>query len=145
MTMIGISFAFHLIGINLWVGAAFLLSLAVIPALGALEPDAQLEFLKRFTRHYLPWFILGGLTVGVTGWFQTFDMLKDLNLPAAYAKHSAIVLLILVSVVLYLFLARRLSKPIPDRQKFWNWFVTLAWIQSVLGVIILFLTGWLTE
>jgi hypothetical protein len=145
MTILGASFAFHLLGINLWVGAAFLLALAVIPALRELGIEEQIKFLKKFTGRYLPWFIIGGVAVGITGWFQTFDMLNDLNLPAAYAKHIVIVLLILVSVYVWLFLARGLSKPIPDRQKVWNRFVALAWVQAGLGVIILFLTGWLTQ
>jgi putative copper export protein len=145
MSVLGVSFAFHLIGINLWVGGAFLLVLAVIPALGRIEEEAQTAFLKTFVARYLPWFVFGGIAVGITGWFQTFDMLDDLNMTAAYIKHGAIVLLIVVSVVEWLYLARRLTRPSADRLKIWNWFVNLAWLQAALGVAILFLTGWLTQ
>jgi uncharacterized membrane protein len=133
MDLLGLSFAFHLIGINLWVGAAFLLALAILPALAKLEPERQMEFLKTFNRHYIPWFVAGGIVVGITGWFQTFDMYADLNLTAAYIKHAAILLLILV------------SGPVSDRPRTWNRFVALAWVQAALGAVVLFLTGWLTQ
>jgi uncharacterized membrane protein len=145
MDLLGLSFAFHLIGINLWIGAAFLFSLAVLPALGRMDPDRQMEFLKTFNRRYIPWFIAGGIVVGITGWFQTFDIYTDLNLVAAYSKHAVILLLIFVSVVEWLLLSRRLSMPIPDRLQVWGWYVALAWIQTALGAVILFLTGWLTQ
>jgi uncharacterized membrane protein len=145
MDLLGLSFAFHLIGINLWVGAAFLLALAILPALAKLEPERQMEFLKTFNRHYIPWFVAGGIVVGITGWFQTFDMYADLNLTAAYIKHAAILLLILVSGVEWLVLARRLAGPVSDRPRTWNRFVALAWVQAALGAVILFLTGWLTQ
>ena len=145
MSILGISFAFHLIGINLWVGASFLLPLAIIPALRRMTEDMQTAFLKTFVARYLPLFVLGGITVGITGWFQTFDMLDDLNMTAAYIKHGAIVLLILVSAVEWLYLARRLAGAPDNRPKVWQWFVSMAWLQAALGVIILFLTGWLTE
>jgi hypothetical protein len=72
-------------------------------------------------------------------------MYNDLNLTAAYIKHPAIVLLILVSVVLWLYLPRRLSQPAPGRSKVWSWVVVPSRAQAAPGVIILFLSGRLAQ
>jgi len=143
MSILGVVFTFHMIGLVLWLGGAFLLPIAILPALKSLEAPQQNKFLQTFTNRYIPWFVLGGIAVGLTGWAQTNMMLDDLNVPVTIAKHVAILPLIAVSAYIWFYLTRKLSKPAAD-QKLWTQLAVWGWIQAGLGVIVLIITGWLT-
>jgi hypothetical protein len=143
MSVLGIVFTFHMIGLVLWLGAAFLLPIAILPAVKSLEAAAQNKFVETFTNRYVPWFILGGIAVGISGWIQTEMMLDDLNVPVTIAKHVVILPLIAVSAYIWFYLARKLSKPAAE-PRWWNQLMVWGWVQAGLGVIVLVLTGWLT-
>jgi len=143
MSLLGVIFTFHMIGLVIWLGAAFLLPIAVIPAVKSLAAAEQNKFIDKFTRRFIPWFVVGGLAVGISGWLQTTMMVDDLNVPVTIAKHVAILPLIAVSAYIWFYLTRKLSKPGAD-QKLWTQLVAWSWIQAGLGVIVLILTGWLT-
>jgi uncharacterized membrane protein len=143
MSLLGVVFTFHMIGLVIWLGAAFLLPIAVIPAVKSLAAAEQNKFMDKFTRRYIPWFVIGGITVGLTGWAQTNMMIDDLNVPVTIAKHAVILPLIAVSAYVWFYLTRKLSKP-AAAQSLWTQFVVWSWIQAGLGVIVLILTGWLT-
>ena len=143
MSVLGVVFTFHMIGLVLWLGAAFLLPIAIVPAVRSLAASEQNKFMEKLTRCYWPWLVLGGITVGLTGWIQTEMMLDDLNIPVTIAKHVAILPLIAVSGYLWFYLARKLSKPAAD-QRFWTKMMVWGWTQAGLGVLVLILTGWLT-
>jgi hypothetical protein len=99
--------------------------------------------MEKLTKRFIPWFVLGGIAVGITGWIQTEMMMDDLNIPVMVAKHLVILPLIAVSAYLWFFLARKLSKPAAD-QRLWAQLMVWSWIQAGLGVVALILTGWLT-
>jgi uncharacterized membrane protein len=143
MSLLGVIFTFHMIGLVIWLGAAFLLPIAVIPAVKSLAAAEQNKFIDKFTRRFIPWFVVGGLAVGISGWLQTTMVVDDLNVPVTIAKHVAILPLIAVSAYIWFYLTRKLSKPGAD-QKLWTQLVAWSWIQAGLGVIVLILTGWLT-
>jgi uncharacterized membrane protein len=145
MSGLGLSFTLHILGIVLWVGPALILPFALIPAIRSLEPAAQAKFMSKFWRTYFPMFVVGGLLVGLTGWWQYHDMVGDINKPAIIAKHAVILPLIVVSIWIWVFVARRLSKPIEKPEAQWKQLVPLAWIQLVLGIAVFVLTGWLTQ
>jgi uncharacterized membrane protein len=143
MSGLGVVFTFHMIGLVLWLGAAFLLPIAILPAVRSLEASQQNAFMEKLTKRFIPWFVLGGIAVGITGWIQTEMMMDDLNIPVMVAKHLVILPLIAVSAYLWFFLARKLSKPAAD-QRLWAQLMVWSWIQAGLGVVVLILTGWLT-
>jgi hypothetical protein len=132
-----------MIGLVLWLGAAFLLPIAVLPAARSLPAPQQNAFMEKLTRLYVPWFVLGGIAVGLSGWIQTEMMLDELNIPVMVAKHLVILPLIAVSAYIWFYLARNLSKPAAE-PRLWNQLMIWGWIQAALGVIVLILTGWLT-
>jgi uncharacterized membrane protein len=142
MSILGVVFTFHMIGLVLWLGAAFVLPIALIPAVHSLDAAGRAKFMEVFTKRFLPWFVVGGIIVGLTGWAQV-NMMDNLNVPVTVAKHIAILPLIAVSAYIWFFLARRLSKLAAD-QTLWTQLLVWSWIQAGLGVIVLFLTGWLT-
>jgi len=144
MTILGVFFTFHMIGLVLWLGAAVLLPLAILPAAKSLEPASRTQFMGVFTKRFLPWFIAGGIAVGITGWIQTVQMLDDLNTPVMIAKHAAILPLIAVSGYIWFYLARKLSKPATASEGIWTQMAVCSWIQLALSLVVLFLTGWLT-
>jgi uncharacterized membrane protein len=143
MSLRGVVFTFHMIGLVIWLGAAFLLPIAVLPAVKNLAAAEQNKFMDKFTRRFIPWFVIGGIAVGLTGWAQTSMMVDDLNIPVMIAKHVAILPLIAVSAFIWFYLARKLSKPGAER-KLWTQIAVWGWIQAGLSVIVLILTGWLT-
>jgi len=143
MSVLGVVFTFHMIGLVLWLGAAFLLPIAILPAVRSLAAPQQNTFMEKLTRRYIPWFVLGGIAVGLSGWMQTTMMADDLNIPVTIAKHVAIIPLIAVSAYIWFYLARKLGKPSAD-QRLWTQLTVWSWIQAALGVVVLILTGWLT-
>lgn len=145
MSTTGISFIFHLIGIVIWLGSALLLPLVIIPAIGKLEINARVIFLKAFKTRFLPLLIAAGILTGLTGWYQTAVMEKNLNLPAIYTKHITILLLIIVSSYIWFYLTGKLIRTLNENKNIWSRFVVFSWIQAGLGVIVLICTGWLTQ
>ncbi len=145
MGPIGLSFTLHILGLALWVGPALILPIALIPAFRSLDPAAQTKVMSKFWKTYFPMFVIGGLLVGITGWFQYVKMAGSLNKTAIIAKHSVIVPLVIVSVWIWVFVARKLTKPGESASGAWKQLVPLAWIQLVLGVAVFIMTGWLTQ
>jgi uncharacterized membrane protein len=145
MSIMAIALALHMIGLVIWLGAGTLFPLFILPALNGVDEGNRRKFLSIFTNRFLPYFVVSGIVVGLTGWYQTVQMSEDLILPAIIAKHIVILVLIVVSAYYWLYLARRLSKPEPTNKILWNQFTILAWVQAALGIIILIITGWLTS
>jgi uncharacterized membrane protein len=144
MSILGVYFTFHMVGLVIWLGAAFLLPLAIVPAVKSLEGLDQLKFMEVFNKRFLPWFIVAGIAVGLSGLMQTIQMKDDLNLPIVIAKHFAILPLIAVSAYIWFYLVRKLSKPMMNNNGIWTQLMVFAWVQVALSVIVLILTGWLT-
>jgi uncharacterized membrane protein len=145
MNALGFSFTLHVLGQVIWLGQAMILPIALIPAIRSLDPAAQTKFMARFWKGYFPMFVIAGIIMGATGWWQYVKMGGGMNKTAIIAKHSAILPLIVVSVCIWLFVARKLSKPIENAGRQWRILVPLAWMQLVFSVAVLFLTGWLTQ
>lgn len=147
MPLLPIYFSFHMIGLVIWLGAAMILPIALIPALKSLEPNSQAKFMEVFTKHFVPWFIVGGLVVGVTGYLQTVapdlaEEMKDNTM--LILKHAVILPLVAVSAYIWFFLAKKLGKPETEKTRFMQQFVVLSWVQALLSVAVLVLTGLLT-
>jgi uncharacterized membrane protein len=145
MSLMAIALALHMIGLVIWLGAGTVFPIFILPAINGLDEENKRKFLGIFTNRFLPYFVVSGIVVGLTGWYQTVQMSEDLILPAIIAKHIVILVLIIVSVYFWLYLARRLSKPEPTDKKLWGQFSLLAWVQAALGIIVLIITGWLTS
>jgi uncharacterized membrane protein len=147
MSILAIYFSLHMIGLVIWLGAAFVLPIALIPALKSLESVAQTAFMKVFTKRYVPWFIVGGLLVGVTGYLQIVEptMVEEMTSSSTLIlKHVVIIPLIAASLFIWFVLARKLGKPETDNTKLMQQFVVFSWIQALLGVAVLVITGILT-
>jgi len=146
MKLIGISFILHLVGIVFWIGSSLLLPLAILPAIRKLKTAAQIAFIRSFKKRFLPFLTGGALIAGLTGWYQTVKMEKDLVVSAIYTKHIVILLLIAVSIYVWFFLAGKLVKSLEkNKGNVWNHFALFSWIQAGLGVLVLICTGWLTQ
>jgi uncharacterized membrane protein len=145
MSVIAISLTLHMIGLVIWLGVGTIFPIIVLPALNGLDEGNRTKFLNIFTKRFMPFFVISGIAVGITGWYQTVQMTDDLNIPVMIAKHIAILPLIAVSVYYWLYLARRSSKPETADKKNWNLLIIFGWIQCILGIIVLILTGWLTS
>jgi uncharacterized membrane protein len=147
MALLPIYFSFHMIGLVIWLGAAFILPIALIPALKSLESTAQAKFMEVFAKRFIPWFIGGGIVVGITGYLQTVapdlaEEMKDNSI--LILKHVVILPLIAVSAYLWFSLAQKLGKTEGDRARLMKQFVVLSWVQALLGVAVLVITGLLT-
>jgi uncharacterized membrane protein len=141
MSLLGVSLAFHTVGLTIWIGAAFLLPIAILPAIRSLEAAQQIKFMDVFSRYFIPWFIVGGVAVGITGWVQTFQLLDVLKFNVILTKHYVILPLIAISGYIWFFLARKMSKPGADNSKWWRQLIVLAWAQAILGVVVLVLAA----
>ncbi|MCX6053442.1 MAG: hypothetical protein NTZ74_00720 [Chloroflexi bacterium] len=147
MTLLQVYFSLHMIGIVIWLGAALILPLALIPALKSLEGAAQAKFLLTFTKRYIPWLIVSWVLVGVTGVLQVIfpDLAEEMSgSQVLIVKHAFILPLIAVSTYLWFFLAKKLGQPKGERTKFMQQFVGFSWLQALLSVAVLILTGILT-
>jgi len=136
-----------MIGLVIWLGAAMILPIALIPALKNLESNSQVKFMEVFTKRFIPWFIVGGLVVGVTGYLQTVapdlaEEMKDNSM--LILKHVVILPLIAVSAYIWFILAKRLGKPETEKTRLMQQFVVLSWVQVLLSVAVLVITGLLT-
>lgn len=145
MNSLGLSFTLHILGQVIWLGPALILPIALIPAIRSLEPAVQTRFMAKFWKMYFPMFVMGGILVGVTGWYQYAKMAGGINRPIIIAKHVVILPLIAASVWIWVFVARKLSKPAEDTSRQWKMLVPLSWVQLILAVAVFVITGWLTE
>jgi hypothetical protein len=100
-----------------------------------------------FTKRFIPWFVGGALVVGITGYLQMVapDLAEEMTDNATLIlKHVVILPLIAVSVYIWFFLARRLGKTEGDNTKLMKQFEVFSWIQALLSVAVLVITGLLT-
>ena len=140
MNILLVYLTFHTIGFVLWTGMGLLLPLVFLPAIRTLDEPQRMKMVAEITRKFLPWFIAGGLAVGVSGWAQTFIMFDAFgHQPYIYIKHVAVLLLVFVSAFLWFFWAPKFSKPAADPARLWKWLRVLAWVQAVLSAITLFM------
>ena len=147
MALLPIYFSLHMIGMVIWLGAALILPIALIPAIKSLESAAQAKFMEVFTKRYVPWFVAGGLVVGVTGYLQTIapDLAEEMtDNSTLILKHIVILPLIAVSAYLWFYLAKKLGKPGIDTTRYMQQFVIFSWVQALLSVAVLVITGLLT-
>lgn len=147
MALLPLYFSLHMIGLVIWLGAAMILPIALIPALKSLEPAAQAKFMEVFTKRYIPWFIVGGLVVGITGYLQTVapDLVEEMTGNSILIlKHVVIIPLIATSVFLWFILAKKLGKPETEKTNLMKRFVVFSWVQLTLSVAVLVITGILT-
>jgi hypothetical protein len=143
MKLLTIEVTFHSIGLILWTGMALLLPLVILPYIRSLTEPARTNAVAGISRRYLPWFIAGGLVVGLTGWLQTFAVYGDHSPWTLYAKHVVIVILILFSAYIWFYLTRKLSKSQPNAAGLWKQLEVFAWLQMAASVLVLFFLAWM--
>jgi uncharacterized membrane protein len=157
MSSLALYFSLHMIGLVIWLGIAMILPMVFIPAVKSLEEGAQVKFMEVFTKRYIPWFVISGLVVGITGFLQMFapDLSEEMLGGSGFLflkegngililKHVVIIPLIAASIYVWFFLARKLGKAEGDKTKLWGQFVVFAWVQLTLSVAVLVITGILT-
>jgi uncharacterized membrane protein len=147
MSNLQIYFSFHLVGLVILLGANLMLLIAIIPALKSLDNAGQIKFMGIFSKRYIPWFIIAVLVMVVTGLLQIFapDLLEEMTGNSTLLlKHAVIVPLIATGIYVWFFLARKLGKQNEDRNRLMHQFVTFSWVQAVLSVALLIITGILT-
>ena len=147
MSVLQLYFSFHMIGLVIWLGAAMVLPIAIIPALKSLEEAGQVKFMEVFTKRYIPWFIIAALVVGVTGFLQTIhpELAEEMtDNGILILKHVVILPLIATSLYVWFILARKLGKPNKNRAHLMQQFVVFSWAQVILSVAVLIITGILT-
>ena len=136
-----------MIGLVIWLGAAMVLPIALIPALINLDDAGQAKFLETFAKRYIPWFIIAAIVVGVTGFLQIIypDLAEEMaDNGILILKHTVILPLIATSLYVWFVQARKLSKPNKDRARLMQQFVVFSWVQAILSVAVLIITGILT-
>ena len=147
MSSLQLYFSFHMIGLVIWLGAALLLPLTLIPAVKSLEAAGQVKFMEVFTRKYIPWLVGAALVVGITGLLQMLspELWEEMDGNGMLIlKHVVIIPLVATSIYVWFFLAKKLGKPDTDKTKLWGQFVVFAWVQLTLSVAVLIITGVLT-
>jgi uncharacterized membrane protein len=140
-------FSFHMIGLVIWLGAAMVLPIALIPALKSLNDAEQVKFLGIFTKHFIPWLIIAFILVFVTGVLQLVhpDLVEEMTGNSTLIlKHAVILPLIVTSLYIWFILARKLGKPNKDRSRLMQQLVSFSWVQAVLSITVLIITGILT-
>jgi hypothetical protein len=144
MSLLTIYVTFHTIGLVLWTGMALLLPLVILPVLRSMEESERIKTMANIIRRYLPWFIVGGLIVGATGWAQTIWLTKLFaGTVIIYYKHVAVLVLIAISAYIWFYLAPKLSKPQSNSAGLWNQMVVFSWLQLAASVLVLFLCAWM--
>jgi len=147
MSSLQLYFSLHMIGLVIWLGAALLLPLTLIPAVKSLEAAGQVKFMEVFTRKYIPWLVGAALVVGITGLLQMLspELWEEMDGNGMLIlKHVVIIPLVATSIYVWFFLAKKLGKPDTDKTKLWGQFVVFAWVQLTLSVAVLIITGVLT-
>jgi uncharacterized membrane protein len=136
-----------MIGLVIWLGAAMVLPIALIPALESLNDTEQGKFLEIFTKRYIPWLIIAFIVVFITGVLQLVhpDLVEEMTGNSTLIlKHIVILPLIATSLYVWFILARKLGKPNKDRSRLMKQFVFFSWMQAILSVAVLIITGVLT-
>jgi uncharacterized membrane protein len=136
-----------MISLVIWLGAAVLLPIALIPALKSLKDVDQTKFLEAFTKRFNPWFVIAVIVVFTTGVLQLVhpDLVEEMtNNGVLILKHAVILPLIVTSLYVWFVLARKLGKPNKDRSRLMQQFVVFGWLQAMLSVAVLIITGVLT-
>jgi uncharacterized membrane protein len=136
-----------MIGLVIWLGAAMVLPIALIPALKSLNDANQAKFLETFTKHYIPWFIIAFIVVFVTGVLQLVhpDLVEEMTSNGMLIlKHTVMLPLIISSIYIWFILARKLGKANKDRSRLMQQFVIFGWVQAILSIAVLIITGILT-
>jgi uncharacterized membrane protein len=147
LSVLQIYFSFHMIGLVIWLGAAMVLPIALIPALDSLNDTEQGKFLEIFTKRYIPWLIIAFIVVFITGVLQLVhpDLVEEMTGNSTLIlKHIVILPLIATSLYVWFILARKLGKPNKDRSRLMKQFVFFSWMQVILSVAVLIITGVLT-
>lgn len=136
-----------MIGLVIWLGAALILPIGLLPALKRLNDVDQANFLETFTKRYIPWFIIAAIVVGVTGFLQIIhpDLAEEMaDNGILILKHVVILPLIATSLYVWFILARKLGKPKKDRSRLMQKFEVFSWVQAILSLAVLIITGILT-
>jgi uncharacterized membrane protein len=136
-----------MIGLVIWLGAAMVLPIALIPALESLNDTEQGKFLEIFTKRYIPWLIIAFIVVFITGVLQLVhpDLVEEMTGNSTLIlKHIVILPLVATSLYVWFILARKLGKPNKDRSRLMKQFVFFSWMQVILSVAVLIITGVLT-
>jgi uncharacterized membrane protein len=147
LSVLQIYFSFHMIGLVIWLGAAMVLPIALIPALDSLNDTEQGKFLEIFTKRYIPWLIIAFIVVFITGVLQLVhpDLVEEMTGNSTLIlKHIVILPLVATSLYVWFILARKLGKPNKDRSRLMKQFVFFSWMQVILSVAVLIITGVLT-
>ena len=147
MSVLQLYFSLHLIGLVIWLGAAMVLPIALIPALKSLEDAGRLKFMRVFTQRFIPWLIMAALLVFVTGFLQLIypDLAEEMTGNGILIlKHSIILPLIATSLYVWFYLARKLGEPNQNRARLMQQLTTFGWVQAILSVAVLIITGILT-
>jgi uncharacterized membrane protein len=147
LSVLQIYFSFHMIGLVIWLGAAMVLPIALIPALESLNDTEQGKFLEIFTKRYIPWLIIAFIVVFITGVLQLVhpDLVEEMTGNSTLIlKHIVILPLVATSLYVWFILARKLGKPNKDRSRLMKQFVFFSWMQVILSVAVLIITGVLT-
>ena len=147
MSVLQLYFSLHLIGLVIWLGAAMVLPIALIPALKSMEDAGRLKFMRVFTQRFIPWLSMAALLVFVTGFLQLIypDLAEEMNGNGILIlKHSIILPLIATSLYVWFHLARKLGEPNQNRARLMQQLTTFGWVQAILSVAVLIITGILT-
>jgi uncharacterized membrane protein len=147
MSVLQLYFTFHMIGLVIWLGAAMVLPIALVPALKSLDDNGQVKFIGIFTKRYIPWFIIAALVVGVTGFLQIIhpDLVEEMSDNSILIlKHIVILPLIATSMYVWFNLTKKMGKPTKDRARLMQKLVVFSWVQAALSVAVLIITGILT-
>jgi uncharacterized membrane protein len=147
VSILQIYFSFHMIGLVIWLGAAMILPIALIPALKSLNEVDQAKFLETFTKHFNHWFVIAVIVVTATGVLQLVhpDLVEEMtNNGMLILKHTVMLPLIISSIYVWFILARKLGKANKDRSRLMKQFVIFGWVQAILSIAVLIITGILT-
>ena len=147
MSVLQIYFSFHMIGLVIWLGAAMVLPIELIPALKSLNDAGQAKFLETFTKRYIPWFVIAVIVVIATGALQLVypDLVEEMtNNGTLILKHIVILPLIVTSIYVWFILAKKMGKPSKDQSRLMQQLVTFGWLQAILSIAVLIITGILT-
>jgi uncharacterized membrane protein len=124
-----------------------LLPFALIPALKSLNEVDQAKFLETFTKHFNHWFVIAVIVVTATGVLQLVhpDLVEEMtNNGMLILKHTVMLPLIISSIYVWFILARKLGKANKDRSRLMKQFVIFGWVQAILSIAVLIITGILT-
>jgi uncharacterized membrane protein len=146
--VLAISFWVHFVTAVLWVGGSLITPLAIMPALGALDPPARLKAMATFSAKMMPIYMSSIVLILISGGIQmsAYGSSTTLNI-------KLIVVLLMIANGLYigLGLSKRImatapapgTPPTPEFLKAQRSLVRHGWIQAAMGIIVLLVTGFL--